>query len=270
MSETLGRPTTPLTSPKYGVYLSESTIRSIVGHCLPRLTSSFHVSTLRSDQSLYNRIYFLNSGTGENYVLKVSGRVAFKPRIENEVSSLLLLQRFCPDIPAPRPIAWSRGGSEITKQILNEDNGTPDGIQTNSLEILGDDLRGWILMTRLPGTELGVSKLSAEQAFSVATQLADMVFSWRQNIPKPNCAGNISITPSEIDTSCDGISEEALLISSLKLHIYGLLGAGTGFEQPMKSLLDYWKTTLLCETAKLQTKPKLAKSLNSELLSTLR
>ena len=106
MDGPVGRSSTPPLYPKYGVHFSEAQITTIVQQSLQNTSLQLSISTLLSDQSFNNRIYFIDfSNEAGQYVLKVNGRFFGGAKIENEVCCLLLLNQFCPELPVPRVVS---------------------------------------------------------------------------------------------------------------------------------------------------------------------
>jgi len=125
------RPPTPPHHPTHSDHFSHSKITSIISSTLPHC-DLLSIEQLPSGKSFNSRIYFLAIETetrdtsgednGEDafnrqtkLVLKVSGQFFGPDKVQNEVSCLWLLERYCPDVPAPRVIAWSEDGSQVRR-----------------------------------------------------------------------------------------------------------------------------------------------------------
>ncbi|KAF4446984.1 protein kinase-like protein [Fusarium austroafricanum] len=134
-------------------------------------------------------------------------------KVENEVLSLLLLQKMCPKIPVPRVLAYSEEGRTLHK--------CDAGGTAASSENLGTGFPGWVLMTRLPGRPLDACDRSPEDLSLLSRQLADIVASWRKDIPCAQGSANIHYQPFEAE----------------KLE----LGDGDDGCPPATSFLDFWK-----------------------------
>ena len=123
--------------------------------------------------------------------MKVNGRFFGANKIQNEVSCLLLLQRYCPSIPSPRPLAWSEDGHVATFTILHKSESclleAPLGVE----EI---EHGGWILMSHIPGIPVPVSDLNDETLASLGGQLGDLVAHMRQDIPAQERCGNVCLS----------------------------------------------------------------------------
>jgi hypothetical protein len=221
----------PSYCPTYGISVDHNTVREIVAHSLPRASGSVVIENLPSGASFNNKIIFLETSTdghAASYVLKLNGRFFGPNKIKNEVSCLALLQRYCPDIPTPRVIAWSTNGTDITV-LGNSEQSTIAAAQ--------DTIPGWILMTKLPGESMVPSLLSRDERLSVSTQLADMVSSWRANVPSSDVAGNLGFDRGT------GIE----VLTDLPLHsavVGSNIGYGRPSKQPLTSLLAYYQTEI--------------------------
>ena len=94
--------------------------------------------------------------------------------------------------------------------------------------------------------------LSSEDKIDLAVQLASVISTWRQAIPKSLTCGNIhfqACTPETADLSL----YQTQLVTSLDSHIYGLLGSGNDFCPPSRSLLEYWQMEIKQQISKLST-----------------
>lgn len=225
--------------------ISEATIKAIVKHALPELAGDIIVEP-ESFTSFSNRIYAVSCGmTPKKYILKVNGRFFGAPKMESEVGCLLLQETFCPTVPVPRVVAWSTSIGKITKR------GSTGGLVVDDVdELKGEDIPGWILMTRLPGKPLELSKLTAAQKSSIIEQLVRITLCWRRNIHWSAWAGDLRFAPHHTE-----ISQylPAAKTSLPPLYIHGLSGIGKGLAPPMGSMLYYWQSNLRCLTDELQT-----------------
>ncbi|KAH9240610.1 hypothetical protein K456DRAFT_1931459 [Colletotrichum gloeosporioides 23] len=192
------RPPTPPQNPNYGVRMSPESIRSIMHEALQGL-DRVYIDPLPPLRSFNNRIYFLKAFCYQlnaqqddavlecqDYVLKINGRGFGADKIQNEVSCLRLLEAYCPEIPVPRAVAWSQDGS--TAEIINTGRAT-----TKSLDLKPMDgtLEGWVLMTRASGEPVDLVNINKKTKTSLATELADIVTNWRQNVPLQMHGGNL-------------------------------------------------------------------------------
>lgn len=128
------------------------------------------VEQLEHGKSFNNRIYFLNHsnnqvhGHGGNdglsqvevfradHVLKVARRFWGLDKVQIEVSSLVLLERYCPTVPSPKVIAYSEDGVEVLVPLRRRDDGRLEGFQkqVNEASLDHSQHRPWILLTRCP------------------------------------------------------------------------------------------------------------------------
>ncbi|KLP07159.1 Uncharacterized protein LW94_9721 [Fusarium fujikuroi] len=246
------RPSTPPHHPNFGVRMSSESIKRSVRHVLPD-TARIEVEALPSLKSFNNRVYYLEchkeSQTGNNeahvdeLVLKINGRGFGSEKVQNEVSCLRLLEHFCPEIPAPRAIAWSQDGFTL------DTKDAPHGEM--KLSALDGTSSGWILMTKVPGTPIELSALSDNDRFQLATQLADYVTTWRRNIPPQNFAGNISFQEMacQPDIRIPGSNPD----SEMQLFIRGMLGEELHCQQGIASLTEYYRLRIENKMKTLET-----------------
>ncbi|PNP76537.1 hypothetical protein FNYG_09956 [Fusarium nygamai] len=246
------RPSTPPHHPNFRVRMSSETIDRLVRHVLPD-TTRIDVEALPALKSFNNRIYYLKcykaSQTGnhaaraDELVLKINGRGFGSDKIQNEVSCLLLLEHFCPQIPAPRVIAWSQDGLSIDTRDAQH-----GGLKLTGVE---ETLSGWVLMTRVPGKPIDLSALSNDDKFHLATQLADQVTNWRRNVPTQRFAGNISFHQMgcqpdiKVPSSNRGIEMQFL--------IRGMLGEELHCQNGVASLAEYYKLRIENKMRTLET-----------------
>ncbi|KAF5565905.1 kinase-like domain-containing protein [Fusarium napiforme] len=237
---TASRPSTPPHHPNFGVRMSRDSIDRLVRHILSD-TTDVEVEALPSLKSFNNRIYYLRchreSQTGhkaahvDKLVLKINGRGFGSEKIENEVSCLLILEHFCPEIPAPRAIAWSQDGLTIDTKDARASDLKLSGVDETS--------SGWILMTKVPGKPIDLSALGNDGKVHLATQLADYVTNWRRNVRTQRFAGNISFhqvgwQPDIEIPSSDNDSEMQFLIR-------GMLGEELHCKDGIASLAEYYR-----------------------------
>ncbi|RKL51011.1 hypothetical protein BFJ72_g464 [Fusarium proliferatum] len=246
------RPVTPPHHPNFGVRMSSESIKRSVRHVLPD-TARIEVEALPSLKSFNNRVYYLEchkeAQTGNNeahvdeLVLKINGRGFGSEKVQNEVSCLRLLEHFCPEIPAPRAIAWSQDGFTI------DTKDAPHGEM--KLSALDETSSGWILMTKVPGTPIELSALSNDDRFQLATQLADHVTNWRRNIPPQNFAGNMFFQQmaSQPDIRIPGSNPD----SEMQLFIRGMLGEELHSQDGIASLSEYYRLRVVNKMRTLET-----------------
>lgn len=239
---------TPPNWPIYNITLSKDEIRELVKRVYP---DAGLVSTqdLSRGKSFNNRIYFLHvkhhqeTQGKQEIVLKVIGRFFDGRKIQNEVGSLLLLARFCPGVPVPEVLAWSDDGRRITT------------IRNGVYAVLSDPVvdqvpptakpHPWIMMSKRPGRILGEDIMNGEHAESIATQLADMVKSWRESIPSREEIGNIKLQSAGF-TSSHALHGLDTIVSELLL-------TDTQPDSPTTTLQQYYDHLLADQVHKVNT-----------------
>jgi hypothetical protein len=207
MSSTL-RPPTPPHQPLHGVRMSAKDISNFLEAMYPGCTV-VSVAQLPSGQSFNNRIYHIKIDRGrtlgtalsheassevEDLVFKLSGRFFRSDKIQNEVACLRLMEIYCPEVPAPKVRAWSEDGRNLVRI-------SPDGDAYDSMgppaPDSGEYNGGWILMTRVSGELLVPEEWDQPAMSNLAHQLADMVASWRREIPAIRHSGNLLFCDKE-------------------------------------------------------------------------
>lgn len=255
---------TPPDHPAYGVYLTEDAIRFIVSKCLPAPPSNVTIECLHHDKSWNNRIYFVQTSTAPSaprYVLKLAGRPFRPAEIENEVASLLLLGQLCPSIPTPRVIAWSPDGQTIQQASVG---------LARPIEIMRKDIpSGWILMTRLEGEALEPSTATPEERDAISKQLAEIVLTWRRNIPRSRCCGNLHFRSAADATAPINVAYQPGH-GLPSLHVHGVLEIGSQSSDPLDTTLSFWKHRLAFAVDTLATSSYLAPNRANGRLQRLR
>ncbi|KAL7758524.1 hypothetical protein ACKLNR_010951 [Fusarium oxysporum f. sp. zingiberi] len=246
------RPSTPPHHPNFGVRMSSESINRLVRHVLPD-TTHIELEALPSLKSFNNRIYYLQchreSQNGnevahiDELVVKINGRGFGSEKIQNEVSCLRLLEHFCPEIPAPRAIAWSQDG--LTIDTKDAQRGEV------KLNVMDDSPGGWILITRVPGKPINLSALSNDDKFHLATQLADHVTNWRRDVPPQSFTGNICF--HEMDCQSDVTIPSSNSAIEMQFLIRGMLGEELHCQDGIASLAEYYKLRIENKIKTLQT-----------------
>ncbi|KAH7259037.1 uncharacterized protein BKA55DRAFT_687326 [Fusarium redolens] len=244
------RPLTPPHHPNFGVRMSSESINRLGRHVLPDDTQ-IDLEPLPSLKSFNNRIYYLkchikaqgggNTARIDELVLKINGRGFGPEKIQNEVSCLRLLEHFCPEIPAPRAVAWSQDGSTFD---------TKDA-QHREMKLNGMDEApgGWILMTRVPGRPINLFAINDDDKVHLATQLADHVTNWRQNIPPQVYAGNLCFQVANEPNSRPDIA----LPNGTGLIVRGMLGEELYSKEVIASLAGYYRLRIENKIKTLET-----------------
>ena len=140
------RKVTPPSCPIYDIHLTEDEIKRIVNLSL-KIVTSITSGVFPSGSSYNNRICALEITHGKHVprsrlILEVDGwPVDWKRfKVQNEGLSLLLGNRYCPEIPIPRVVAWCDG--TLTAIQDSENVGKQFAPLTE---------KEWILMSRMPG-----------------------------------------------------------------------------------------------------------------------
>ena len=191
------RPPTPPHRPTFNVRLNEERLRRIVRLVFPD-HSVTSVQQLESGKSYNNRIYFIDiepaqvdpghANAPQSLVLKLAGHFFDHRKIENELGCMLLLRKYCPDLPVPEPFAWSANGTSIR---------TVDGKKINAQEGKPFSDHAWILTSRLEGRVLTVADLDSKNGDNVLKQLAKYLTMWRTQVPESPLWGNLRIQTDE-------------------------------------------------------------------------
>ena len=185
------RTVTPPSCPIYNVQLTKAEIEGIVTISLKNVISVTS-EALPSGSSYNNRIYAVEVAHGSHFsrlILKVSGwPVDWKHfKVKNEVLSLSLVKKYCPEIPVPRVVACCNG---LVTAIQGDEN---------ILEQLAPKTgKEWILMSRLLGHSISGSGLSAKEHDRLRCQVAEAFAALRIKIPMGKSIGNFRLDDSSI------------------------------------------------------------------------
>lgn len=216
---------TPPNWPIYNVKLSKDQVYALTSQVFPNasLQSS---KELGNSKSFNNRLYFLDlkHSVEDDFptqaVLKIIGRFFGANKVQNEVACLMLLEKYCPDIPSPRVIAWSEDGTKAC------------AIRNGVFAVLHDHVldessvpsipHGWVMTTRLAGRALELSDLSSDNP-NLLAQLADIMSNWRTNIPHRDVVGNIALQSASYTTvhdvrGLDTVVSELILLATQPSH----------------------------------------------------
>ncbi|KAH8887633.1 hypothetical protein GQ53DRAFT_749703 [Thozetella sp. PMI_491] len=254
--ENKGRSKTPPSHPIYGVYLSDEKIQAIVAAAFP------HSKLLSSDQlprgrSYNNRIYFLkvqlrdssiqSSPQAVELVLKVNGRFFGANKVQNEVSSLWLLEHYCPEVLAPRTWAWSEDGETVIALSEDRRDVQKSTLQSSSAE---GSTPGWILMSRAKGLTVSDLDLTPSEWAQIGSQVAGLAATWRERIPRlPMCGG-----------ICFG--KEAVAGVELRpgpdpdrplLQLKGIIGENLTLNHPVTNAVEYQTVKLSDKLEQLES-----------------
>ena len=192
-TRTATRTATPPSCPIYGVHLVEEEVEAIVKTSLENV-QSITSECLPSGSSYNNRIYSVDvTFTDKSHTLQLILKVSGWPtdwkhyKIQNEVISLSLVKKYCPEIPVPKVIAWCDGKETAS---YDDDDGL---IVRKPIQTTGKE---WILMSRLPGQRISGSQLSREEHESLRVQVAEAFAALRLKMPKAKRIGNLQMNDS--------------------------------------------------------------------------
>ncbi|KAH6632569.1 hypothetical protein F5144DRAFT_593297 [Chaetomium tenue] len=226
--------------PVYGVTLSPESIEDMASTGWPG-SKIESIKPLEAGKSFNNKIYFLkirHPALGvQDSVLKVNGTLYDGDKVQNEVACLRLLELYCPEVPAPRVMAWSEAGTQATFV-------SPNHAETKALgEGSAGNTAGWILTSRLPGKPVSTADLDAAAISSLAAQLADIVASWRQRIPFQKHGGSMQIRSTVTDN--EGIALDRPCGPGIPdLVIRGILVEEMKLTDPITRIHDYYRLKL--------------------------
>ena len=226
------RKVTPPSCPIYDIHLTEDEIKRIVNLSLKNVTS-ITSEVFPSGSSYNNRIYALEVTHGDHInksrlILKINGwPIDWKHfKVQNEVLSLSLVNKYCPEIPIPRVVAWCDG--TLTAIQDGENVGKQFAPLTE---------KEWILMSRLPGRSISESDLSTMEQDILRDQVAAAFAALRKNIPIARSIGNTRLN--------DSLLHQSNLLD--KLSVGKLFNFPDANGAPWSSLLDYYRAILAHE-----------------------
>ena len=252
-----GREETPPPHPTYGIHLSDGEIEEISRICLPAPLGNYVGTRLPPGQSFNNRIYFVNDSidSGKSYVLKVNGKNFGSAKIENEVACLQILKRFCPTVPIPDVVAWSTDGCQIA---LADSEEAGSGSETTTVNT--KCRQGWIFMTCLPGEAMDPTTLTEDDMENLSLQVSQMIVSWRRGVPKSDRCGNLRFRLEGSSANTPSWQKDGVKID-LGFDIQGILDIGLSHSnEPLDSLLSYWKAKLSNAIKRLSTESMCAQN----------
>ncbi|KAJ6437344.1 hypothetical protein O9K51_09898 [Purpureocillium lavendulum] len=245
-----GRPPTPSHHPTAGVRVHRHEIEAIAACAFPA-SDVVSIAQLDSGKSYNNRVYFVElrhppeaASDVQRLVLKVNGRFFGANKVQNEVACLRLLERHCPDVPAPRALAWSEDGV-----LATVDTPPKTGARSLQLPASVDKLEhgGWILMSQVPGVRAADASLDEATLPDLGRQLGDMVASMRQNVPQQAHCGNVRLPP--VEPRSEGVPS----LDSADLTIRDILQEGVKVDEPIASANEYYRLRLTDKLRELQT-----------------
>ncbi|KAJ9605682.1 hypothetical protein H2200_009531 [Cladophialophora chaetospira] len=242
---------TPAHQPTYGVQVTPEQIRQIIEVVFPGHQVT-NIVQLESGKSFNNRIYFINVEPSRTFsaretvplhlVLKVCGRGFHSSKIENELGSLFLLHKYCPDLPIPRIFAWSGDGKSV------ETTYGASTIYAGCEEIQLSE-HAWILMERLPGRSMTVDDLDGPHREVLLHQVAGCVSMWRTLIPATTYFGNLRRLDKEVSSESTNVFLE--LADGEPFCIGGLLLCTYYDPAAMTSPLEYYGRSARDQVEKL-------------------
>lgn len=280
---------TPRSNPNYDVHFSDATIKTIFRRSLPLVKSNqVCVEQLPSGKSFNNRIYFINLSEpttlsrpkwipngvdptqsahldeAASFVLKVAGSSFGPPKTQSEVASLLLLERYCPSVPAPRVVAWCDDGTRTrtplnprgyrarspswVRRRLKRANRQNVEIEKWEMETSG---RGWILMTRVPGRIISIDDLTGIHGNAIMTQMAELVAVWRNQMPLARAIGNLRLMGRTLVAPPSATLYDKAILPGLDVYVDGLI-ANDSSSTPLNTSLKYFTHKLKAELRRLK------------------
>lgn len=264
---------TPRSNPNYNVHFSNAKIKAIVSKSLDDIDDDeITIEPLPSGKSFNNRIYYVNIDTrlraGEenlssdtdteteeelekvtsrrtpattSFVLKIIGRGFDERKIQNEISCLLLLEKYCPSLSIPRVLSWSDDGEKVQTRSNPQGHTSLhdsflaglEGEEDASKESVG---QGWMLLSHVPGRVITDKDLEGPNGNSIMRQIAAYVANWRTNMPPGNAIGNVILLEQRETPPPAATLYVRSILPGMDIYIQGRL---TGHVQPTKPLVNH-------------------------------
>ncbi|KAK5065271.1 hypothetical protein LTR84_001109 [Exophiala bonariae] len=288
---------TPRSNPNYKVYFSDVKIKSIVAKSLDDVDpDEITIDQLPSGKSFNNRIYYVDihtklrsgeeslvcsdaSDTGEDepleritsrrtpattsYALKVIGRGFDARKIQNEIASLLLLEKYCPSMNVPRVLSWSEDGMRVQTRSdpegsvsLEEHDHLPiEALRNVTISDQDKDLdmkQGWMLLSRVPGRIIYTEDLEGDQGTALMMQIAAYVAEWRKTMPRGKAVGNMILIPQAKAAPPAATLYARSILPGTDVYIYGRLTGHVQPSQPLTTHLEYVTHRLKSALRKLE------------------
>lgn len=279
---------TPRSNPNYDVFFSEEKIKTVIKRSLPHVKDEhMNIEHLPSGKSFNNRIYFVNlaepihstrpdwSGAevdverttrqiySSSLVLKIAGHPFGANKIQNEVACLLLLERYCPSIPAPKLLSWSDDGQKIRTPLYSRGfrESEPkhnqviaaqasDGVDVNAGRV-ETTRQGFIVMTREPGRPITPEDLLGPWGDKIMRQIAVQVATWRKNMTPAHAVGNLRLVGKNSKPSSSAICYDKAILPGLDVHIDGLI-TNAPPPSPLATCQLYTTYVLRCALKRLK------------------
>lgn len=265
---------TPTGHPNYKVYLSDDAIKSLVCRSLPDIKNKhITVEQLGSGKSFNNRIYYIHLSTPTSIarpswnggavdvtknptreevtslVLKISGFPFGGEKIQNELCCLLLFEKYCPSIPAPKLVAWSEDGRRIKTPVDrrgSRERSASAPTQLKSLTLEDETAKsreetngqGWLLMTRTPGRTITQEDLVAHGKV-LMDEIAGHVATWRKCLPPTRAVGNMRLIGSKSIPHPAATLYDKAILPGLDVYIQGIIIKKDRPQSPLTSHLEY-------------------------------
>lgn len=271
-------PEVPTNHPTHGVSMSEQAIATIVSNGWPG-TKVESVTPLGAGKSFNNKIYFLKmqhadktAALGEeDAVLKINGTLYDGDKVQNEVACLRLLELYCPNLAFPRVLAWSEAGVNAT--FVSTNHAETKSLETPvSPEAEGKNNIGWILTTKVSGKVVNLEELDAAAITDLSLQLADMVASWRLNIPAQKHCGSLKIlqeSQQAVNGSVEGVTLDRPFGPGIsKMAVRGNVVEEIKLTTPIGTVQEYYKLKLNNKLKQLESLDAFAR--NRHLLGPLK
>jgi hypothetical protein len=169
-------------------------------------------------------------------VLKIAGDGHGVEKIQNEVGCYLLLEKYCPEIPAPKLLAWCDSGRKIrTPEYArgfrgNEIKSPPLLAMDNDDHVLlgaakDAESRGWMLLTCVPGRPPTKEILTGPAQDEIHRQIGHYVAMWRNNLPTAHTIGNFRIHSNTSHPEPAAVLYDKDILPGYGLYLNGLLNA---------------------------------------------
>jgi hypothetical protein len=246
-----GRPPTPPHHPIAGVRILRQEIEAIIASGFPEY-ELISIEQIPPGDSYNNRIYFLQlrhavqspASRIDKVVLKVNGRFFGANKIQNEVACLQILEKYCPDVPSPRVLAWSGDGEVATFVTSSQAIKVSLG---ESIEFGKREHGGWIIMSYVPGNPISAVELDSQALMDLGRQLGNIIACIRKDVPAQNLCGNVRIPHIEPGNN------SLLAIDSANFTIQDIIHEGIESLEPITNVADYYRIRLQGKLKKLTT-----------------
>ena len=109
-------------------------------------------------------------------------------------------------------------------------------------------------MTRLPGEPMELQKLTDDDVVALSAQLAEIIYSWRTQVPTSDRCGNLRFMSESVASKAS--FRKGGRSDGLDIGIEGILDVNMlPPDKPMDSLLSYWHAKISHAVGWLTTNP---------------